>query len=82
MTAPKAPPKGANGTAPEMTTVGENVRYAVDGTTLTVVIDLSYRGGLSESGKTVRVASTLGSAVIAGTDVKLGINAFVKAPKN
>lgn len=68
MTAPKT-------TAPEYTSAGENVRYAVEGEELVIRIDLAHRGGLSPSGKTVRVASTGGNQQIAG--VFVGLNAYV-----
>ena len=59
-----------------MTELGENIRYAVEGDTLTITIDLSHRGGLSSTGKTLRVASTNGNKDI-GNGVFLGLNAYV-----
>ena len=65
----------------EFTTVGENVSYTVEGDTLVVRIDLKHRGGLSASGKTLRVATTNGNKQVEGTDVILGLNAYEYAVK-
>jgi len=56
---------------------GENVEVYMDGDSLHVVIDTSHRGGPSASGKTVRVASTLGNVKLP-CGVTLGLNAYVK----
>ena len=61
----------------EKHTMGENVTYSVQGDKLVIEIDLSHRGGVSKSGKTIRVASTEGNGKIAGTDVTLGLNAYL-----
>lgn len=61
-----------------MDTMGENVEIKVTGTKAVITIDLAHRGGTSASGKTVRVASTNGNQRIPGTDVTLGLNAYVK----
>lgn len=66
-------------TAPEFKDVGENVSYSVSGDELTIKIDLSHRGGLSASGKTKRVATTNGNKQVDGTEVIVGINAYVYA---
>ena len=56
----------------------ENVEFKVTGSKLVITIDLKHRGDLSASGKTVRVASTLGNVKVPETDVTVGINAYVK----
>lgn len=63
--------------------VGENVAYTIDGDTLTITIDLSYRASAEPAPgkKTIRVASTLGNVEIPGDGVRLGINAYVYPPK-
>ena len=53
-----------------------NVNMSVKGNTLTVTIDLSKEGGLSQSGKTIMVASTQGNKKIDGTEIMIGINAY------
>ncbi len=58
-----------------LTELGENVKIAVEGNELTIKIDLSHRGGISASGKTLRVASTNGNKDV-GDGVFLGINAY------
>lgn len=55
-------------------TVGKNIAYTLEGSTLTMVIDLSKDFGPSNSGKTLIIASTEGSATIGG--VKVGVNVF------
>jgi len=56
----------------------ENVSIEVKGGKAIITIDLAKRGGRSASGKTIRVASTAGNKLIEGTDVVLGLNAYVK----
>jgi ABC-type dipeptide/oligopeptide/nickel transport system ATPase component len=59
-------------------TLGTNVTAKLEGKILTITIDLSERNGASGSGKSVIVASTGGNVAIPGTDVKIGLNAYVK----
>lgn len=56
----------------------ENVEIKVTGKKAIITIDLDHRGAVSSSGKTLRVASTEGNAKIEGTEVSLGLNAYVK----
>ena len=60
----------------------ENVKLEVrEGNRLIVEIDLNHRGDISASGKTRRVASTLGNVSVTdanGVDVKIGLNVYVK----
>ena len=69
-----------NSKATEYATTGENVRYAVEGNELVLRIDLTHRGGLSASGKTVRVATTNGNKELA-PGVFVGFNAYEYAAK-
>ena len=58
--------------------VGHNVEASLNGTTLTLVVNLSDRTyGESKSGKNQIIASTLGSVAIA-PGMKLGLNIFAK----
>jgi|3_EtaG_2_1085321.scaffolds.fasta_scaffold00974_3 hypothetical protein len=58
--------------------MSENIKTSVKGDTLTITVDLSHRGGVSKSGKTIRVASTEGNIPVDDTqDVKMGINIYV-----
>ena len=45
---------------------------------LTIVIDLTQRGGLTATGKSISVATTSGNQQVEGTNVLIGINAYVK----
>ena len=57
-----------------------NARMTLQGTILTVVMDLSYRGGMSSTGKTLQVASTHGNRRfdVGGKPVYVGVNAYAK----
>lgn len=57
--------------------LGENIVAEVNGNTLTLTIDLKHRGEPSRSGKTIRVASSEGNKPVPGTDIRLGLNAYV-----
>jgi hypothetical protein len=57
----------------------ENVKMSVDGTKLTIEVDLSQRGAKSSTGKTIRVASTEGNVACPGhEEIKVGLNVFTK----
>ncbi len=58
--------------------LGENVKVEVKDGEAIITIDLKHRGGPSSSGKSITVASTRGNIIIPGTDVVLGLNAYVK----
>lgn len=58
--------------------LGENISIEVKGDVAVITINLKHRGGDSGSGKSVKVASTGGNQVIPGTNVVLGLNAYVK----
>ena len=62
-------------------TIGQNIQLEVKDGKAIITIDLAHRGGLSSSGKSIIVASTGGNVPIPGTDVILGLNAYVKATK-
>jgi hypothetical protein len=62
-----------------MAEIGTNISIEVKGDKAIITIDLSHRGGLSSSGKSVIVASTGGNVPIPGTNVILGLNAYIKA---
>ncbi|MBI5572820.1 MAG: hypothetical protein HY914_22945 [Desulfomonile tiedjei] len=54
----------------------KNVDMAVEGDTLTLVIDLSKDFGPSKSGKTIIVASTEGNKSVPGREEKVGLNIY------
>ncbi len=58
--------------------LGENISIEVKDGKAIITIDLKHRGGDSGSGKSVKVASTGGNQVIPGTNVVLGLNAYIK----
>lgn len=60
--------------AKKMTKVGRNVEYSIEGSQLTIVIDLSAKTEPSKSGKTEIIATTGGNATMG--DFKLGLNAY------
>lgn len=55
----------------------KNIKATVKGSTLTLEIDLKQRLGKSKSGKTILVASTGGNIKVEGTEIFLGLNAYV-----
>ena len=59
----------------------ENVKIEMNNDTnkATIIIDLGYRGNLSPTGKSFRVASTCGSKTLSGTEIKLNLNAYITA---
>ena len=60
----------------------ENVQFeVVEGNRLVIHVDLNHRGDISASGKTRRVASTLGNVSVKdanGLEIKIGLNVYVK----
>jgi hypothetical protein len=56
----------------------QNVETKIEGTKLTIVVDLSKNLGPSKSGKTTIVASSKGNVEVA-PDVLMGINVYKKS---
>ncbi len=56
----------------------KNVELQVEGTLLTIKVDLSKEFGPSASGKTTIIASTEGNVSIPGRDEKIGLNIYKK----
>jgi len=57
----------------------KNVEMSVEGTILTIKVDLSKEFGPSSSGKTIIIASTEGNVAIPEHDVaKVGLNVYRK----
>ena len=55
----------------------ENVKMETKGNILTITVDLSQEHGLSKSGKSYSIASTLGSRAVPGHDsAKIGLNVY------
>jgi hypothetical protein len=56
----------------------KNVDMIVEGTILTIRVDLSKEFGPSASGKTIIIASTEGNVTIPNRDEKVGLNVYRK----
>ncbi len=56
----------------------KNVELTVDGTMLTIKVDLSQEFGPSSSGKTIIIASTEGNISIPDREEKIGLNIYKK----
>lgn len=56
----------------------KNVEYSVEGSILTIKVDLTKSQGPSASGKTTLIATTGGNVKIEGTDAVMGINVYKK----
>jgi hypothetical protein len=56
----------------------KNVEMTVEGTMLTIKVDLSKEFGPSASGKTIIIASTEGNVSIPNREEKVGLNVYRK----
>ncbi len=56
----------------------KNVELTVEGTMLTIKVDLSKDFGPSSSGKTTIIASTEGNVTIPNREEKIGLNIYKK----
>jgi hypothetical protein len=57
--------------------MSKNVEMTVEGTTITIKVDLSKDFGLSKSQKTIIIASTEGNVSVPGNDkMKIGLNIY------
>jgi hypothetical protein len=56
----------------------KNVEMTVEGTILTIKVDLSKEFGLSGSGKNTIIASTEGNVTVPDRDEKIGLNVYRK----
>ncbi len=56
----------------------KNVDINIEGTMLTIRVDLSKEFGPSSSGKTTIIATTEGNITIPGRDEKIGLNIYKK----
>ena len=57
----------------------KNVEMSVEGTILTIKVDLAKEFGPSSSGKTIIISSTEGNQTIPGREEKVGLNVYRKA---
>ncbi|HEY3197019.1 MAG TPA: hypothetical protein VGJ57_03305 [Nitrospirales bacterium] len=56
----------------------KNVEMTIDGTILTIKVDLSKEFGLSASEKNIIIASTEGNVTVPNRDEKIGLNVYRK----
>jgi uncharacterized OB-fold protein len=56
--------------------MSQNVEMKVEGTILTITVDMSKEYGFSKSGKTIQIASTQGNIDVPGTEAKIGLNVY------
>lgn len=56
----------------------QNIEMQVNGSILTLKVDLSKRNGRSKSGKTIMIASSEGNKAIPGTSAVIGLNCYTK----
>ena len=57
----------------------KNVEMKVEGTVMTITVDLSKDFGPSSSGKTTIIATTEGNVTIPGREEKIGLNIYKKS---
>jgi hypothetical protein len=60
----------------------KNVQIQIEGNKAIITIDLTQTFGMSQSGKTIIVASTEGNKQIPGTEIRLGLNAYKYPPRS
>ena len=58
----------------------KNVEMNVEGTMLTIKVDLSKEFGQSSSGKSILIATTEGNVSIPEREEKIGLNVYRKKP--
>jgi hypothetical protein len=68
------------GNAPNEGETMKNVVMTVEGTMLTIKVDLSKEFGPSSSGKTIIIATTEGNVTIPNREEKVGLNVYRKKP--
>lgn len=56
----------------------KNIEMSVEGTSLTIKIDLAKEFGPSASGKNIIIASTEGNITVPNRDEKIGLNVYRK----
>ncbi|MDP3043950.1 MAG: hypothetical protein U1D96_09635 [Eubacteriales bacterium] len=57
----------------------KNIELSVDGSILTITVDLAKEFGVSSSGKSIIIASTEGNQSVPGKEeVKIGLNIYKK----
>jgi hypothetical protein len=56
--------------------MAQNVEMKMNGSILTITVDMSKEFGPSASGKTIQIASTKGNIEVPGTDAKIGLNIY------
>ena len=57
----------------------KNVDMKVDGSILTIKVDLSKEFGVSSSGKSIIIASSEGNQAVPGSEeIKIGLNVYKK----
>lgn len=56
----------------------KNVEMSIDGSVLTIRVDLSKEFGPSSTGKTIIIASTEGNVTIPNRQEKIGLNVYRK----
>lgn len=60
---------------------GEGFQADLTGDILTIKMDISKIGAVSDSGKSKRIASSLGNTTIRGM-IKMGLNVYEEIPKH
>jgi hypothetical protein len=58
----------------------KNVEMTVEGTILTITVDLTKEFGPSSSGKSIIIASTEGNVSLPNREEKIGLNIYRKKP--
>lgn len=54
----------------------QNIKMEIKGKKLIIEVDLSQENGISKSGKSMSIASTLGNKDIGMDNIKMGLNIY------
>ena len=61
--------------------LGENIQFEVKDGKLFMEVDLTEKGTISSSGKSMVIATTRGNIALPGSEVKIGVNIYLPNQK-
>ena len=61
--------------------LGENIQFEVKDGKLLMEVDLTEKGTISSSGKSMVIATTRGNISLPGSEVKIGVNIYLPNQK-
>ena len=61
--------------------LGENIQFEIKDGKLFMEVDLTEKGTISSSGKSMVIATTRGNIALPGSEVKIGVNIYLPKQK-